>query len=362
MILMLQASEAVSDADQDSNLEAVVLIVTDYGSSTGFIAEQAGEKHIYTTLGCIEATSLLRFRTLGGIELEPIRLEASPNQDIARVAFKESSGWTSFFRFSDKAPSVGESVNILGSASSEYVASKNSAKITGIGPSLFSFSGPAKEGNRGAPILDSKGTVIGVFAYYGTVDNDGSSEKQIAATGHSAIRSDEIVSLRWIDVSPHKLTIQTQLLSDLRTVRQHLSEIAPFMGTKKSTTQERVYTRIFETRSKEWTEIGYKESNRSLFHDLKWFALLKSLCDSHDKVIEMRYRKAVALRSHSTQTIMREFMNSMMTLETEPPRLLKQTNWVLPFYGDQAEMLNQEWVEAADMIREIRDHFQGNWD
>lgn len=342
---------------QEDSLNAVVIIVKDNGSSSGFIAEHNGEKHIYTALGSLEYTSLMRFRTLNGTELQPTRLQASPYQDIARIGFTDSKEWPVSFLFSTKAAQIGDNVSVVGSISGDYVASRYNAKITGIGPSLFSFSGPAKEGNRGAPILDSQGAVIGLLAYYG-MDSQG----LIASAGHSAIRADEINNLQWVPVSPHNLTTQTRLLYDLRIVHQHLLEILPMMKTVKSTTQERVYSQIFEKRSKEWTEIGYKEANRSLFFDPKWYELLKSLCDSQDHVIEMRYLKGAALRSHSTKLIMRDFMTSLDRLENEPRRLLKETKWVLPFYSSQADTLDQSWNSIGGMIQDVRKHFQGNWD
>ena len=187
-------------------------------------------------------------------------------------------------------------------------------------------------------------------------------EPTVRNDGHSAIRSDELPTLNWIGVSPHKLAKQTQLLDDLKILQQHLLSICPIMKTEKTKTQERVYTRIFETQSKNWTEIGYKHANRSLFHDSKWYNLLQALCDSHDEVIEMRYKGGVALRSHSTQMLMRKFMSSLSSLENEPKLLLQKTKWVLPVYKAQADSLLQSWMELEGMMNEVLVHFQGDWD
>lgn len=314
-------------AETVNYMDSVVIIITDGPSATGFIANLDGKNYIFTTLTSLESTSLMRFRTLRGNDLAPTRLEAAENQDIVRLEFKDSEQYVSALALSDQPPQTYDKATIIGNSDGDFVASSTKCIVSAIGPSLFEFSGSVNEGNRGAPVIQANGDVVGVFAYINSTEGDEKTPTKILPSGHAAIRSDEIINLNWVGVSPSLLKQQTKLLDDLRVVHSHFSGVYPSMKTEKTKTQERVYSRIFETRSKKWTDIGYKASNRDSFHDAIWYDKLKSLCDSHDKLVEMRFREGKALRSHDTRGIMNAFKGSLSFLTDEPPRLLKR---VLP--------------------------------
>ena len=363
LVILLSISSSTHALAQSMNyMDSIVIVITDDSSATGFIAELNGNKYIFTTLKCLESTSLMRFQTLSGNEIKPKRLEAAASQDIVRLEFENSDKYPSAFDLSDQSPQIHDKITVIGNSDGDFVASSIKGTVSAVGPSLFEFSAPVNAGNRGAPILNSDGQVLGIFAYSNTTEGDEKSKPRLLRSGHSGIRADEILGLTWVGVSPSQLAQQTKLLHDLQIVHSHFADVYPNMKTEKTKTQERVYSRIFETRSKKWTEIGYKASNRDSFYDAKWYDSLKTLCDSHDKLVEMRFREGKALRSHDTRSVMNSFKGSLSTLTDEPPRLLTNTAWVLPFYKMQADSILTSWKEISDMSDDISTHFLGNWD
>ena len=338
---------------------ALVIVETDAGAGTGFIATLNGTKYIISNRHLLEGARQYSFKTASGTVLQPLRLEIAKDRDVARITIKDlnSEGLV----VDDSNVAIGQRIVVYGNSMGESVITETTGDIIGVGPSTLEVSALFVAGNSGSPIIDARNNVVGVATYMVQSDKDEFIlDTRYEKPRRYATRIPYDAEDIWIPVSTRMLYEQSTTLDDIETLFLHFYFLQPLMVTEKTRTTERVYSKLFEIRETKWNQIGYKPEARTYFHADKWYLLLKRLCDAHDTATASLYERARARRSFQVTTSLNDLQRCLKSVSSEPRQVLKSTSWLPPYAGRVDALLDMiPIIEGKAKI--VSEHFGSKW-
>lgn len=181
-IELLEAQIAALEAGKEVDLEApvassenieiptgaLVIIKTDNGGGSGFVAEIKGRKFLVTNIHVLAMGYEATFTTTEG---ETVNLSdsvfASFNRDLAIVPIEWDGPYLEIApTLKDASVSIGDAITVMGNSDGVDVATRLEGKINGIGPDKLEISAKFVPGNSGSPIVhNATGKVIGLVSY-----------------------------------------------------------------------------------------------------------------------------------------------------------------------------------------------------
>lgn len=361
LCLLLPLPRAYSDTAPINPEQALVVIITETGKGTGFVASIGSTNYIITNTHVLSATPSFECYTIGGQLLTTGRVDFEANNDLARIQVNEFSGDPLLIRKSP-APQLGEPIKVYGNSKGANVITEISGKVLGSGPAEVEVSAEFVEGNSGSPIVDKNGLVVGVATYVTEGEPTRiSANTRYAEARRMGIRLNEFNST-WIPIPFSSFYKQSTMLYDINTLINHFIEVQKLMFTEKEKRIEKLtsksYLKIRETR---WTEIGYTDDYHGIFFSSSWYSLLKGLCDAHDSLTAVRYEGKVSIRSHQMRMLLSQLNKSLQDIQQLPRKAIQSTAWVTPFFKYCSNDLLERMPEVDQKAEEVYRHFNEGW-
>ena len=361
LLLLLLIPHAYSETESTNPEHALVVIITETGKGTGFVASIGGTNYIITNTHVLSATPSFECYTVSGQLLTTGRIDFEANNDLARIQVKEFSGTPLLIRASP-APQLGEQIKVYGNSKGANVITEISGKVLGSGPAEIEVSAEFVEGNSGSPIVDTDGLVLGVATYITEGEPTRiSANTRYAEARRMGIRLTEFNS-SWMPISFSSFYKQSAMLYDINTLINHFLEVQKMMFTEKEKRIEKLtsksYLKIRETR---WTEIGYTDNPQGIYYTSIWYSLLKGLCDAHDSLTAVRYEGKVSTRSHQMRMLLSQLNKSLQDLQQLPRKAIQSTAWVTPFYKSCGDDLLARMPEVDQGAEQVYKHFNEGW-
>lgn len=154
---------------------ALVVIASENGSGSGFIAEIKERRFLVTNIHVLGAARGAEFTTIDGVDLALGKVAfLSKNRDIAIVPVEwdgDVFNLSPSLRFDEV--SIGQKITVMGNSSGASVATSLSGVIKGIGPDELEVSAKFVPGNSGSPIVhDELGTVVAIASHLKDFSSD----------------------------------------------------------------------------------------------------------------------------------------------------------------------------------------------
>ena len=358
-LVAILCTDAAAESFQPE--QALVVIQTDSGQGTGFIATIGGTNFIITNTHVLSATTNFDCYTVSGRLLSTGRIEFEANNDLARIIVNDFDGEPFRIR-ATPAPRLRERITVYGNSKGAGVVTEISGQVLGSGPAEVEVSAEFVEGNSGSPIVDEDGLVIGVATYISESEATWvSKDTRFDEARRMGIRLNHLNN-SWIPVKITAFYKQSCLLYDINTLINHFADVQKFMFTEKERRIEkltsRTYLKVKETR---WTDIGYTDKASDYYRTTTWHALLKELCDAHDELTKVRYEGKKSMKSHQVEMLMSRLNKSLQNIQQLPRSAIKSTAWVTPFY----KLCGDDLLERMSLIDqgagEISKHFNEGW-
>jgi len=149
------------------DLSPIVVIESDSGNASGFLARMNGKIYLVTNQHTMLGATAGRFLMVNGRRLRPKGMELCHKQDLVRMEVdpKQIPPTLHPLRLAAGVPSIDQAITVEGNSSGEGVITKVKGKVLGVGPEKVEVSAAFVEGNSGSPILDPAGQVVGVATY-----------------------------------------------------------------------------------------------------------------------------------------------------------------------------------------------------
>ncbi|MEM7396864.1 MAG: S1C family serine protease, partial [Verrucomicrobiota bacterium] len=146
---------------------ALVLIKTDQGTGSGFLAEIDGVPYIFSNQHVIQGGKAIRVRTVQGVEIKPTLLELAWKEDLARMKFDPASveAPLTILRFAEGDLRLHEHIVVFGNSKGAGAVTRLDGQLLAVGPDRVEVSAGFVAGNSGSPIVNAAGDVIGVATY-----------------------------------------------------------------------------------------------------------------------------------------------------------------------------------------------------
>ncbi|MDF7825129.1 serine protease [Pontiellaceae bacterium B12227] len=183
-IMLLATSVSPAKPHSNSNVDktfgfddvkdSLVLIQTDNAVGSGFIIQDGDQRYIITNQHVILGSNSIRFRTISGIELKPVKVEVSQARDIARLQIRGSGG----VKISSDIQQ-GYKITVLGNSQGMGVVTWLDGTISEVLKDRFEVTAGFVQGNSGSPVFDPHGNVLGVASYvliYSETTTDGDAK------------------------------------------------------------------------------------------------------------------------------------------------------------------------------------------
>ncbi len=147
---------------------ALIIVKTDGGGGSGFVAELKGRKFFVTNIHVLAAAREATFQTVDGQELHlPNVVFLSEKRDLAIVPIDWSGEYLKVSpSLSSDNVAIGDAITVMGNSNGVGVATRLKGDIDGMGPIEIEISAKFVPGNSGSPIVHDKlGRVIGVVSH-----------------------------------------------------------------------------------------------------------------------------------------------------------------------------------------------------
>jgi hypothetical protein len=165
---VVEAAGVANVAKAEIPVGALIIVKTEGGGGSGFIAELKGRTFFVTNIHVLAAAREASFQTVNGRELHlPDLVFLSEQRDLAIVPIL----WTGdslqvSASLSLDQVAIGDAITVMGNSDGVGVVTRLEGAIDGLGPREIEISAKFVAGNSGSPILhDALGTVIGVVSH-----------------------------------------------------------------------------------------------------------------------------------------------------------------------------------------------------
>ncbi len=143
--------------------DKLAVIVGSNVCGSGFIASfENGKKYLVTNKHIVDGTSIIDARLLSGKCIELGNFEYAENLDLVRF---EVDGDSPSFVLNETTPVTGDDVYVFGNSGGAGVVTSIKGYVEGVGPDIVEVTAKFIQGNSGSPVVDKKGSVIGVASF-----------------------------------------------------------------------------------------------------------------------------------------------------------------------------------------------------
>lgn len=164
----VEGSDHVAVIKEEVPTNALVMIQTESGGGSGFIAKIKERSFLVTNIHVLAAARGASVETINGDEITlPDFVYLSESRDLV-IAPIEWEG--AHFKVSTSLPNdnvrIGDSITVMGNSDAAGVATKLEGSINGIGPEELEVTAKFVPGNSGSPIIhDDLGVAIGLVSH-----------------------------------------------------------------------------------------------------------------------------------------------------------------------------------------------------
>lgn len=145
-------------ADVDDIKDSLIKIYDNSLLGIGFITRMEGKSFIVTTASVVAGHNKLTFKTVGGAELKPRKIELSATRDLVRFLVGAPNALTL------AAPEVGDNISVLKVGASGGVE-KYKGRVKGLGGGMIKLDADFDRECRGSPLLNVGDSVGGVASH-----------------------------------------------------------------------------------------------------------------------------------------------------------------------------------------------------
>lgn len=310
----------------------LVLIKTDSGRGSGFIAKIENSKYIITNQHVVSNTRKIRIMQPDGTMLLTTHFEVSQELDLVRLKLSDSdAGSLAAFLIADRLPSINEKITVFGDSQGREVITKIKGIVLAVGPKEIETNAKFVPGNSGSPIIDKTGKVLGVATYATRYsDNDwttkGTRFEKVRRFG-MRLKND----IKWQRVSPNRFRNETYILSDMKTF---LTDVIQFL-TEKS-----------------YSEIHYDfDYEKTRYHNIEWCKKWDFFCKFYNRELSKYSRRASA---HDFTRISMGMRNMLIKLIDDTRAEISNIKWSSKFLRDEATSLDELAQIVVRLIRKSR--------
>jgi hypothetical protein len=171
-------------------MESIVLIESDDGAGSGFVAKIRGVDFVVTNLHVVGGNDKIRVTTLRGVTVKVGAVFGASGRDIALLRIEGENTVPGLAIAGDPVASVriGDRVAVVGNRRGGGVATQVSGVVRGIGPDRIEVDAPFQPGNSGSPIVHlGSGEVIGLATYSQVRSLDELDKTGSATSGGAAV-------------------------------------------------------------------------------------------------------------------------------------------------------------------------------
>ena len=332
---------------------SLVIVETDTGSGSGFIADMHGKRYVVTNQHVVRATKKIQLRLVDGEQLTPKVLEVAAELDAVRIEFDSKGAEPPPLTLASAPPSIGNNILIYGNSEGMGAVTELSGSILGVGPDVIEVDAGFVRGNSGSPILNRAGQVLGIatFITLKTPDTDWVLKgTRFETTRRFGVRLTE--STKWVAAPFDAFYRQTKLLDDTSL---YLSGVFALLccwyeGQGQSEARRNL--------------VAYASSdNESIFAHTQWEKRFKDFVNSYKAywdAVHMNMNERSMLVQKSRNTLVRDFE----TMPFEPQTELQQTKWLTPSFAKESaraiEVMGLLQKEAQKMAKDKQRFWGGS--
>ncbi|TVP79637.1 MAG: hypothetical protein EA353_05740 [Puniceicoccaceae bacterium] len=154
-------------------IDALVIVASDQGQGSGFLAEIRGRRFLVTNIHVLGSARQANFLTAEGQTLSFGDIAfISRQRDLAIIPLDwDGPVFEALASVRDQGISIGDAVTVIGNSDGGGVATRVTGKIMGIGPHEVEVDASFIPGNSGSPIIhDKSGLVVGIASYVRNMD------------------------------------------------------------------------------------------------------------------------------------------------------------------------------------------------
>lgn len=327
----------------------MVILHTDRGVGTGFVALMNTNKYVFTALHVIEGARKLKIETIKGEKLQPVKIEIADNADIARMLVNNQG--IEALDIEKRAPRIGEDVGVYGNSQGEGLVTELKGKVLGIGPERMEVSAKFVAGNSGSPILSSDRKAFGVASYVTMTASPTWVERntrfeQVRRYGYMLPDEKD-----WAKISPRELWMYgahiddvNTYIADLNSIIYVLKELCRNGLNNKSPTRVKKFLGFIEekcgSRQQQLKIIG----SGSLYNFEGFRQKMSSFYDSYFAYIKTRAR--FSQNSMKSRTNWGRAHKSLRDLASFPREFFEKQKWKSKYHKNRAEefiKMFEEW-------------------
>lgn len=164
----VEGTDHVAPEKEEVPTNALVIIETEDGGGSGFIAKIKGRSFLVTNIHVLAAARGARVQAMNGDKITlPNVAYLSEDRDLVIVPIEWEGA---HFKISTSLPNdnvrIGDSITVMGNSDAAGVATKLKGVINGIGPEELEVSAKFAPGNSGSPIIhDDLGVAVGLVSH-----------------------------------------------------------------------------------------------------------------------------------------------------------------------------------------------------
>lgn len=154
---------------------AIVVIIGDKGTGTGFIAKTDDKSYLYTAAHVLSGGSKLKVKLYDGKLLTQFgAFETADGGDMVRIELKDPAVMTAMKTAATTGVSaVGMEIFACGNSGGGGTVGHERGKVLSVGPELVEIDAQVISGNSGGPIVDGRtNAVLGVVTHLTQAEND----------------------------------------------------------------------------------------------------------------------------------------------------------------------------------------------
>jgi hypothetical protein len=137
--------------------EAIVVIVGDLGSGTGFFVHNEGKTYLYTAAHVLSGNSKLQVKNREGKLITQFgAFEAAEGGDMVRLEVLDASVPALEIGSSSGASTVGMEIFACGNSGGGGTVGHERGTVLGVGPESIEIDARVIQGNSGGPVIDAK--------------------------------------------------------------------------------------------------------------------------------------------------------------------------------------------------------------
>lgn len=210
----VEGTDHVAAAVEEVPTNALVIIETENGGGSGFIAKMKGLSFLVTNIHVLAAARDARFQTIDGDKITlPDVVYLSENRDLVIVPIEwKGAHFKVSTSLANDSVRIGDPITVMGNSDATGVTTKMDGVINGIGPEELEVSAKFVPGNSGSPIFhEGLGVAVGLVSHMRDLSDKSkwTEDSELADIRRFGFRMDG--AIKWQQLSLQDLYNQGEL-------------------------------------------------------------------------------------------------------------------------------------------------------